>query len=213
MIRLYKNDMPEVLTKNYKLWTDDLLQEVEINGERIKSFEARYRHKTIKEAVKKETCGKCAYCESAVSAASFGDIEHIIPKSKVREKTFEWENLTFSCQKCNNKKLDYHSEEYPLINPYVQEPSNHIQYLGPVLFPKDCIGKLTVDKIELNRVELLENRKRRLEKLKNLKKIHDRAMDESLKKQLAKEMQSYTEPCEEYSFMFSEYLKVELRQI
>ena len=68
--------------------------------------------------------GKCAYCESEVSASQFGDIEHWRPKGKITDEhdhivfvtdpggtkvphpgyywlAYDWRNLLYSCLRCN----------------------------------------------------------------------------------------------------------------
>ncbi|MEQ1829786.1 MAG: HNH endonuclease, partial [Pirellula sp.] len=44
----------------------------------------------------RETADKCAYCESKVTHVTFGDIEHIVPKSIGGKQT------TLTCGRCNN---------------------------------------------------------------------------------------------------------------
>jgi uncharacterized protein (TIGR02646 family) len=61
--------------------------------------------------------GKCAYCESEISATSFGDAEHYRPKGKVTVKgqtiddhpgyywlAYHWKNLVPACQRCNSDR-------------------------------------------------------------------------------------------------------------
>ncbi|HEV2816970.1 MAG TPA: hypothetical protein VGW40_07095 [Allosphingosinicella sp.] len=72
--------------------------------------------------------GKCAYCETRISAGFFGDGEHYRPKGNVTVKSpdgervavaaagkshpgyywlaYEWQNLLPACELCNNAKLD-----------------------------------------------------------------------------------------------------------
>ena len=58
---------------------------------------------------------KCAYCESKITATSFGDAEHYRPKGKVTVKgqpiaghggyywlAYHWKNLIAACQRCNS---------------------------------------------------------------------------------------------------------------
>ncbi|MBC2105559.1 HNH endonuclease [Listeria booriae] len=209
MIKLYKIDEPDILAKNGGVWTQKLLQEIKSGGARRKYYEAKYRHPKIKEAICKETRNKCAYCETFVTAASFGDIEHIIPKSRCRERTFEWSNLTLSCQKCNSKKSDYYSVEHPLLNPYIDDPCAHMICVGAWISHKDDKGQITVEILNLNRAELLQNRSNKLEKIKKLKETYSEITDGKVREHLKKEMLAYSNDIEEYSFMFTEYLYAE----
>lgn len=57
--------------------------------------------RSAKEHLKKETCGKCAYCESATSAVAHGDVEHFRPKSGYWWLAYCYDNFLYSCQLCN----------------------------------------------------------------------------------------------------------------
>jgi hypothetical protein len=76
-------------------------------------------------------------------------------------------NLGFSCERCNNNKGDYWDEHYPLVNPYVEDPSQFLTFAGPMVLPRpgNLRGKLTIERIDLNRNELIAQRKERLERI------------------------------------------------
>lgn len=75
-----------------------------------------FRHKTVKEALGKLFHGKCAYCESQITAIEFGDVNNFRPKGGVLDAgsaylpmhywwlTNEWTNLYLSCSMCNGNK-------------------------------------------------------------------------------------------------------------
>ena len=75
------------------------------------------------------------YCESKITHIDFGDVEHIKPKSpsKFPELEFEWENLGIACGKCNLAKHDKYFVETPFIDPYLEEPSDHLAAVGTLL--------------------------------------------------------------------------------
>ncbi|WP_080995825.1 HNH endonuclease [Comamonas testosteroni] len=161
MIKLNKGPEPEVLIQNKERWTRELLEACAAeDGERIKTLTKRYNHPDVKSALKEETRQKCAYCEANVTDVAHGDIEHVTPKSISREKTFEWTNLTFSCQICNQNKLDKEG----ILDPYVDEPSDHLFFVGAFAKGKDLVGTLTVLELKLNRVALIESRNREIER-------------------------------------------------
>lgn len=54
-----------------------------------------------KSHLKRETHGKCAYCESATSTVAHGDVEHFRPKSVYWWLAYCYDNFSFSCQICN----------------------------------------------------------------------------------------------------------------
>ncbi len=74
---------------------------------------------------------KCAYCESKITATSFGDAEHYRPKGKVTVKgqtveghrgyywlAYHWKNLIPACQRCNSDlgKLT----QFPVAKKHIQ---------------------------------------------------------------------------------------------
>lgn len=161
MIKLIKGPEPEVLVDNKENWTRDLLSAIQAgNMDRVKTLTKRYNHREVKAALKKETRHKCAYCEARVTDVAYGDIEHVTPKSLDREKTFEWENLTFSCQICNQSKSDKEN----VLDPYIEEPNEHIFFAGAFAKGKSQKGTLTVLELNLNRAALIESRNREIER-------------------------------------------------
>ncbi|WP_182446986.1 HNH endonuclease [Cereibacter sphaeroides] len=161
MIRLFKGAAPEILTRKGEDWTRELLAAVEAgDAERIKVATRRYNHPEVKDALKDETKGKCAYCEAKVTDVAHGDIEHVTPKSVERMRTFDWENLTFSCQLCNQNK----SDKAGILDPYTEEPSEHIFFAGAFAKGKTPDGARTVLELKLNRIPLIESRNREIER-------------------------------------------------
>ncbi|CAL2088874.1 HNH endonuclease [Tenacibaculum sp. 190524A05c] len=81
------------------------------SGIRTKQSYSIYTHKTVRKKLVKMFHGKCAYCESKITAIYNGDIEHFRPKGKIKEAipsrpgyywlASEWENLLFACPFCN----------------------------------------------------------------------------------------------------------------
>ena len=134
MIPLNKIPEPQILTNNKTKWTKEYLSALKKEIPMTNTIRNRYKRKEIKEALIKETSGKCAYCESKLLHISYGDIEHILPKSKYPELYVEWTNLTLSCELCNrNGKNDYYDKENPLLNPYIDNPYEHLLAYGPIM--------------------------------------------------------------------------------
>lgn len=59
--------------------------------------------RSAKEHLKRESRGKCAYCESSTSAVAHGDVEHFRPKSSYWWLAYCYDNFLYSCQICNQK--------------------------------------------------------------------------------------------------------------
>ncbi len=116
----------------------------------------------LKELIFKRANGLCEYCKSPanISPQPFA-IEHIIPKSKNGE-TIE-ENLALSCQGCNNYKYNkingldsLTGEVVDLFNPRKQEWTENFKWSDDVLemIGITAIGRVTIDELKLNRIEL-----------------------------------------------------------
>src|SRR5687767_3753304 len=94
----------------------------------------RYQHADIKSTLASETAEKCAYCQSKVPHIYPGACEHISPKARCPELIVAWENLTYACFECNREKGDYYDETAPLLNPYMDDPREHLRFCGPLCF-------------------------------------------------------------------------------
>lgn len=67
--------------------------------------------KAAKKQLKKESSGKCAYCEADTSVVAHGDVEHFRPKSVYWWLAYWYENYTFSCQICNQS---FKGDKFPV---------------------------------------------------------------------------------------------------
>ena len=166
---LVKGEIPEILAANADKWRDELIAVIAKGEKPTDSMKGRYRHAEIKDAILAETSEKCAYCESKVRHITFGDIEHIIPKSKVPAKSYLWENLTLACDVCNTNKGDYYTDDPArshdtLIDPYADDPRDHFLFMREVVtpMPGNMRGLATELVIKLTRGELLERRRERM---------------------------------------------------
>lgn len=128
-----------------------------------------YKHPKNKEALKNASHDKCMYCESKISHIDFAHVEHIKPKAqgKFPHLEFDWNNHGYACPKCNNAKSDKYFNGCEFIDPYIEEPAEHIYAFGSMLFHKKGSerGEITIREIELNRVELVEKRSNRISEI------------------------------------------------
>ena len=67
--------------------------------------------KPAKDNLRKESLGKCAYCESLAATVAHCDVEHFRPKSIYWWLAYCYDNYLFSCQLCNQS---YKSDEFPV---------------------------------------------------------------------------------------------------
>jgi hypothetical protein len=167
----------------------------------LQALKKDYKHPTNREALKTANSDKCMYCESKISHSSFPNIEHIKPKAKFPELMYEWENLGYVCERCNNAKLDKFYEDTPFIDPYSEDPSLHLGAFGSLLFTKNGSerGEITIHEIHLNRLELLERRKNRIDAIQKATNACFRTKSEKLKNLGLEELLREAEPDKEYS--------------
>ena len=164
MIKLNKGNMPEILREKGHEWTEEYLTGLR-DRSLTKAKRFRYREPTIKEALRRETDEKCAYCEGKISHIHPGETDHILPISCRPDLSVEWDNLTYVCTECNRRKSSYYDEEEPLVNPYVNEPAEHLLFLGPLVMHRDDMGLRTTKWIGLSRLQLLERKQELLERV------------------------------------------------
>jgi HNH endonuclease len=109
----------------------------------------------------------CEYCKSpAIYSSTPFVLEHIWPLSK--SGLTELINLALACQGCNNFKYNFTHALDPvtgimasLYNPRVENWSDHFYWSNDFKFVlgKTPTGRATVERLKLNRVELLNIRR------------------------------------------------------
>lgn len=204
MIRLHRGDKPPILEQNSETWTEEFLGH---NADKPLSeipdgVRYRYRDSAIKEALKEGAGLKCMYCESTILQVHPGEIEHILPVSKRRELVADWNNLGFVCHVCNREKGDYYNPELPLLNPYEDEPSEHLAFFGPLVLHRSGSnrGEITVRTLKLERRPgLFERRAERIEQLQLLLDRIHALPDGSLKDAVEAALQNELADSREYA--------------
>jgi hypothetical protein len=166
LIRLHKGPPPDVLVEKAAEWTKEY-KDALASGTMTEAVRYRYRHADIKAALRRDSHNKCIYCESDIG---FGQIDHIHPVSKCSDEILSWANLALVCTECNTYKKDYFAPAEPLINPFTDEPTEHLLFLGPLVFaiPGDAMGFRTQEQLQLNRADLMQKRTKRLERISPL---------------------------------------------
>lgn len=164
MIKLEKGESPKILKDNAGAWTAAFLAKLAVGEKPSDSEATKYRHPQVKAALLVETNGKCAYCESKLLHIHHGDVEHIFPKSLDPSLRFDWNNLTIACEVCNQKKSDRDPNVDFIVDPYKLDPKDHLRFFGAVISSLGTTyGKNTTSLLELNRAELVERRKEKLD--------------------------------------------------
>lgn len=103
------------------------------------------------------------------SAASELTIDHYQPQAKGGSDDLD--NLVYSCPKCNSYKSDYWPvDDLPALwNPRVDQATLHfIEAEDGLLYPLTATGRLTIERLRLNRPPLVNNRRQRAQRANEL---------------------------------------------
>ncbi|NJK59184.1 MAG: HNH endonuclease [Oscillatoriales cyanobacterium SM2_1_8] len=187
MIRVEKGAAPPILQENAEGWHAELLalRQQKAPKKQTGKVQQRYRHKQVKAALVKAFHGRCAYCESQITAVTYGAIEHFFPKSRYPDRTFAWENLLLACDVCNSRKGDtfpLQADGAPLlVNPSAEDPADRLQFdWNPItglasIYGRDRRGEAVVTLFDLNgtagRTDLMARRSGYVKKLAALQKL------------------------------------------
>lgn len=136
-----------------------LLAQARLESETIKFTGAIGDWKKAKPVLKKETRGKCCYCEADTATVAHGDVEHFRPKSVYWWLALCIDNYTYSCQICNQT---YKGNEFPVLGPRLKAPKLPAALPGTAakqakLAAKICPDPATVSDAELRSVWFKEN--------------------------------------------------------
>ena len=105
----------------------------------------------IKTPLLSSSYGKCAYCECPLTSESnYMEVEHFEDKKHNADKVVIWENLLPSCKKCNGSKSTHNVVDEPIINPYIDDPKEHLSMRLYRFRGKTEKGKSTIDVTNLN---------------------------------------------------------------
>lgn len=86
--------------------------------------------KSYKQYLTELFSGKCAYCESPTQVVTHGDIEMFRPKSIYWWLAYEWDNLLFVCQICNQV---YKAVQFPIAGNRATHPGGDLEAEYPLL--------------------------------------------------------------------------------
>lgn len=211
MIKICKAPKPQVLIDNAAKWTKEYRDCLKADKEPSNEVKYRYNHPKIKQALEKETHGKCAYCESKIKQVAYGDIEHILPKNKnaCPELYVEWNNLTLACEQCNRAgKGTYYDPNLALVNPYTDTPDDYLRDFGPLIMPLlgNDRGIATEKVVKLNRGALVERRTERIASIETLLQSWAKETNPTLKKLLEDELHNEYSKEKEYSSTVKSFL-------
>lgn len=145
MIKLERHFTPAFLTPTFvKLKTDE-----------FKATESSvWDIAELKQMLLELSHGKCAYCECDLKEESkYMEVEHFEDKKHNPDKVLEWDNLLPSCKRCNGAKSTHDVKKKPIINPFIDKPSDNLVFRLFQIRGKTPLGIETVDTINLNHPE------------------------------------------------------------
>jgi hypothetical protein len=173
--------------------------------------DGNYKHPTNKAALAEATHYKCMYCETKIGHVNFGHVEHIKPKAPDRfpELEFEWSNLGYVCDRCNNAKSSKYFPGAEFVDPFCEDPSDELMPCGPFVFGRQGSerGELTVNELTLNRSQLVERRGARIQAIQKAYVAAVRAGNVAVRDSALRELRKEAEPDQEYSFVVGELLQ------
>lgn len=149
MILVPRTAQPAILAANEAVWIEALrVARRSKNRDDFKRQQRKYGHASIRTTLEKMFNGKCAYCESDIGAVSAAHIEHFRPKQRYLKLTYHWPNLLLSCPRCNDgahkgTKFPKAAEGGPLIDPCVDDPSQHFDFVFDPLSGLALVKPLT----------------------------------------------------------------------
>lgn len=143
MIKLERTARPSKLTQTEK---------VNLTKEYLKDSTSVWNAKYIKDALLDFSYNKCSYCETIITEESkYLEVDHFFCKSKYEYMVIEWYNLLPSCKRCNRAKWDHDVLiDGMLIDPTLDNPSDHIFMINYRIYGKTKVGETTETELNLN---------------------------------------------------------------
>lgn len=199
-----------------------------------------YGHDDVKTLLKKIQGHKCCFCEAKVDHIAHGDIEHFRPKSGFKQDentniqypgyywlSYEWSNLYFSCQICNQREKgnyfpledndqradpvhrDISAEDPQFIDPGGSgqlDPERHIYFIAEIPTHQSKKGRITIKYLGLDRDELNTHRESALNRLRSLEKVvqltRDSVNADEARQEFLNALRDCVSTSSEYSNMF-----------
>ena len=155
MIKLEKGEAPEELTEELATAKTQEYKDSVAAGKPVSVWNIPW----LKEALMDLSNGKCAYCEVSLKKEStYMEVEHFEDKAHNLDKVMKWENLLPSCKHCNSHKNDHDVIAEPIVNPFIDQPKNHLYIKNYMPCHRDVKGRMTIEVLGLKDYERIINR-------------------------------------------------------
>ena len=141
MHKVKRNKAPETLVRKQK---NVIIKEYNKNDWKLTNKERM----DLLESLCDMYSGCCAYCEGSLNITSSAHIDHFRPRNLFPQLTYEYDNLNYSCEKCNRNKSNLWDEDY--FSPSEENPEKHIKFKGILACKLDDRGQKMIDLLKLN---------------------------------------------------------------
>lgn len=240
MIQIVKGAAPTGLARSRNRQLAILIARY-MAGETNLSFTAAYRSDGVKNRLRTDQYNKCCFSE-AKFVGDDSHVEHFRPKGQVDEwpsgfsyqpgyywLAYDWSNL-FLCKSTINSSykrnffplvdelqrnynhLDTRIEVPLLVDPALDDPRDHIKFVGDEPVGLTLQGKCTVELLYLRSPEFEEARRTRLRILKLFKEGVEKALRDGYSvnephiADAINELRAYVQPHSEFSSMAIDFL-------
>jgi 5-methylcytosine-specific restriction endonuclease McrA len=123
-------------------------------------FEFRSQYwKAGKNQLRKESFGKCAYCEGPTDLVAYGDVEHFRPKSVYWWLAYCYDNHLFACQICNQ---GFKGDRFPIFGARMRSPKLSGHQPGIDLVAAQCGPDPLDDSLGLSRAAFFRDARREM---------------------------------------------------
>lgn len=142
MIKLVRKSAPEKLNSSF---VQDKTKEFKETRNNVWNVD------WLKEELMRLSHNKCAYCECSLEVESnYMEVEHFKDKSQYPDDVLLWDNLLPSCKHCNGHKSDHDVVTEPIVNPFKDNPRDHLYFQLYRYKGRDKKGQDTCEVLNLN---------------------------------------------------------------
>lgn len=214
MVPLRRGPEPEVLVEKGAAWTAKYLQR-RATDPKLRPLKEQYRHPDVLRALQRMSHRKCFYCERALADGE-QKIDHYIEVAERPDLAFRWINLYLCCEGCNEKKeTNLRLPVAACVDPCdpATPPEDHLVFVDERVEPKDGSprGRATIDKYDLDRVELNYARACALRQFDRALETILRRMASEKRGELSEEelalLRAWAEPVRPFSKMIADRLR------
>jgi len=126
------------------------------------NVERKNNYHEYRDNLRFDFCCSCAYCSiTEIEASGIGfEIDHYYPQKHHPGLIKDYNNLFWSCEPCNNYKLDFSPDTEDIKKGNVviridkEDPQDHLETIDDMIFKKTNKGEFNIELLCLNRLNL-----------------------------------------------------------